>query len=128
MKISLKSPKLSENSGGKKRKYLASPWYYTYILLCSDDSYYTGVTNDLDRRLFEHNNSTDEKSYTYSRRPVEVVYFECYKYVLDAIAREKQIKKWSRAKKEALIRNDLVKLKELAKCKNESASPRLRSV
>jgi len=53
--------------------------------------------------VWEHNNSHDPKAYTFKRRPVKLVFHETYDRVLDAIAREKQIKGWSRRKKEALI-------------------------
>ncbi|MFH0988131.1 MAG: GIY-YIG nuclease family protein, partial [Parcubacteria group bacterium] len=77
--------------------------YYVYIVECADESYYTGITNNHKRRLDEHNSGKDEKSYTFTRRPVKLVHLEEFKYVLDAIAREKQLKGWSRAKKKALI-------------------------
>jgi len=48
--------------------------YFVYILLCSDSSYYTGVTNNLDRRLYEHEASFDPKSYTFKRRPLKLVF------------------------------------------------------
>ncbi|MBI3511599.1 MAG: GIY-YIG nuclease family protein [Bacteroidetes bacterium] len=90
------------------------PIFYTYILLCSDDSYYVGITNKLQRRLAEHENDETENSYTSSRRPVKLVWFEEHKYVDKAIAREKQIKGWSRAKKEALIKRREFDLPQLA--------------
>lgn len=84
--------------------------WYVYILRCADGSYYTGVTNDPDRRVTEHNAATDSKSYTFSRRPVQLVWsYQCYDPT-HAIELEKQIKGWSRKKKEALIEgrwNDL---------------------
>lgn len=89
--------------------------YWVYIVLCRDKSYYTGVTNDLERRIWEHNNDEDEKHYTYSRRPVKLVYAEDYYDIKKAIYREKQIKGWTRKKKEALIKEnwgDLVKLSQ----------------
>lgn len=89
--------------------------YHVYILLCSDNSYYIGVTNNLDRRVAEHNESTEENSYTYSRRPVKLVWHEVYNYIDQAIAREKQLKTWSRAKKEALMDQDIERLEKLAK-------------
>ena len=61
-----------------------------------DWSYYIGITNDLEKRLWEHNIGQDENSYTYSRRPVDLKYFETFTDVIQAIAREKQIKGWSR--------------------------------
>jgi putative endonuclease len=89
--------------------------YYTYILLCSDKSYYTGVTNDVVLRFDEHCNGDDSRSYTYSRRPLKLVYYEEFDYVLDAIDREKQIKGWTRAKKKALIKGNEKLLVKLSK-------------
>jgi len=76
--------------------------YFVYILLCSDSSYYTGVTNNLDRRLYEHEASFDPKSYTFKRRPLKLVFQKIFTEVTQAIAFEKQVKGWSRKKKEAL--------------------------
>ena len=87
--------------------------YWVYILKCSDGSYYTGVTNDLERRVFEHNAGAG-CSYTKSRRPVELVFSEVFGNILDAIAAEKQIKGWRRSKKEALINGDWDKIVELS--------------
>ena len=95
--------------------------FYFYILKCADDSYYTGVTNDIDFRLKQHNEGIDKKSYTFSRRPLELVFANDFKYIDKAIAFEKQIKGWSRKKKEAIIEGDWNKLKELAACKNASS-------
>ncbi len=89
--------------------------FYVYILQCSDASYYTGMTNDLERRLEEHHAGLIASCYTFERRPVVLRYHESYKYVNDAIAREKQIKRWSRRKKEALIAGDIDALSRLAK-------------
>ena len=91
--------------------------YYVYILLCSDGTYYTGMTNSMDRRLREHTQSVDPTCYTFTRRPLELKYFEHFKYVNDAARREKQIKRWSHAKKEALINGDVEALSRLAKGK-----------
>jgi putative endonuclease len=77
--------------------------YYVYILKCSDDSYYTGVTNNLDRRVTEHSEGIYKKSYTFKRRPVQLVFCETFNDINKAIAFEKQIKSWSKKKKEALI-------------------------
>ena len=89
-----------------------------YILKCSDGSYYTGVTNDIDRRFNEHQSGKDPRSYTYRKRPVELVYFEIFWTPKEAIEWEKKIKNWSRAKKEALIMENWDKLQELSVCKN----------
>ncbi len=95
--------------------------YYVYILYCSDDSYYTGITNDVDRRVNEHNEGLDKKAYTYKRRPATVVYREVFNEALQAIAWEKKIKGWSRSKKQALINGEWDILPELAECKNWSS-------
>jgi putative endonuclease len=92
--------------------------YYVYIVECSDRSYYTGVTNNVDGRTWEHNNSEDKSAYTYSRRPVVLKYVEFWQDINGAIIREKQIKKWTRAKKEALINGMENKLPELARGRN----------
>lgn len=89
--------------------------YYVYILKCRDTKYYTGVTNNMERRLLEHETGFDKRCFTYSRRPVTLVFYERYTDIMQAIAREKQIKGWTRAKKEALITSDWEKLKLLAK-------------
>ncbi len=95
-------------------------YYYVYILKCSDNSYYTGITNDVDKRLAQHHVGFDPDSYTYTRRPVELVYCADFLDPKQAINFEKQVKGWSRAKKEALIAGDWNKIKELAKCNNPS--------
>ncbi len=95
--------------------------YYVYIVECADNSYYTGVTNDVERRLIEHNSGTDPKSYTYSRRPVQIKYCEHFQYVYDAIAWEKQLKGWSRKKKEALFNDNWNEIRKLAACKNDTS-------
>lgn len=95
--------------------------YNVYILRCSDKSYYTGITNDLDRRIIEHNNGIDKKSYTFNRRPVELVYKESFQNPNDAIVWEKRIKGWSRKKKEALINGDFEELKRLSNLKSHTS-------
>ena len=92
--------------------------YYVYILICSDKSYYTGITNNIDKRIQEHNNSIDKTSYTYSKRPVKIAYKESFQNPNDAIKWEKRIKGWSRKKKEALINSDFDELKKLSNLKN----------
>lgn len=96
---------------------------YVYILKCSDGSYYTGVTNNVERRFIEHNSGRNEKSYTASRRPVQLVFVRAFNSPMEAIRYEKQLKNWSRAKKEALIEGNFNKLHELASCKNSTAAP-----
>ncbi len=95
--------------------------YYTvYIVECSDGSFYTGFTNNIERRLQEHNEGTDAKAYTYKRRPVKLVFQTEFTEPIMGIEFEKQLKGWSRKKKIALINGDLNKLKELSECKNET--------
>ena len=91
--------------------------FFVYILECVDGSFYTGLTNDLDARLYEHSNGIVENCYTYTRRPVALRYFELYHEINEAIFRENQIKGWSRVKKLALINSDIEELKKLAKLK-----------
>ncbi|RUM08179.1 GIY-YIG nuclease family protein [Rhizobium chutanense] len=86
-----------------------------YILRCSDGSYYTGLTKqEVEARVWEHNSGTYD-GYTAKRRPVELVFTETYDLIIDAIARERQIKGWSRRKKEALIAMDYEALPGLSK-------------
>ncbi len=88
---------------------------YVYILRCSDGGYYVGsARGTIEHRVAEHNDGT-YGGYTAGRRPVELVFSEQFDRIEDAIAAERQIKKWSRKKKEALIQGDFDKLRELAK-------------
>jgi len=75
---------------------------WVYILECSDGSYYTGSTNNMERRLAQHQSGEGAK-YTRNRRPVKLVYCEYFERMDDAFYREKQVQGWSRAKKKALI-------------------------
>ena len=93
---------------------------YVYILECADDSFYIGVTNNVGRRFIEHTSGLHEDSYTSSRRPLKLVFCKQFNSPLKAIRYEKQLKGCTRAKKIALIHNDLKMLHELAKCKNET--------
>jgi putative endonuclease len=100
--------------------------YYVYILECSDLSYYTGVTNDPDRRLLEHQFDEEPTSYTFSRRPVLLKYVSQFQFIHDAIEFEKQIKGWSRAKKEALFHEDWEEIVRLSNLKTTSRDAALR--
>ncbi|MBV7269277.1 GYDIA family GHMP kinase [Winogradskyella luteola] len=92
---------------------------YVYILECSDGTYYTGSTIDIEKRIAQHNDGKGS-NHTKKRLPVELVYFEEFQRIDDAFRREKQIQGWSRAKKEALINNNFESLKSLSECKNDS--------
>ena len=91
---------------------------YVYILRCSDGSYYTRSTRaSLEDRVAQHNAASFD-GYTARRRPVELVFHQEFDHITDAIAAERQVKNWSRAKKEALIRGDFASLRRLAKGKS----------
>ncbi len=90
---------------------------YVYILKCSDETYYTGVTSNLDARMMKHESGFYPDCYTAKRRPLELVFYAEFTDINMAIEKEKQIKKWSRAKKEALINGDFDALPNLAKKK-----------
>jgi len=85
-----------------------------YILKCSDGSYYTGSTKNLELRLQQHQNG-EGSNHTAKRLPIELIYAEEYPRIDWAFEREKQIQGWSRKKKEALIEGRLDELLELAK-------------
>jgi putative endonuclease len=94
------------------------PW--TYIVECSDASYYVGSTFDLERRVWEHNNDPKGAAYTRRRRPVRLVWAVEYDSIAAAFAFEKQVQGWSRRKREALIRGDFTSLPELAQRRTSS--------
>ncbi len=94
---------------------------YVYILKCSDDSFYTGVTNNLERRLKEHKLGINKGSYTFDKRPLKLVYYEICSNAEQAIQLEKRIKGWTRRKKQALIDRNWDKLKEYSICNNTSS-------
>lgn len=89
-------------------------YYYVYIILCSDGSYYVGMSNGVKKRFQEHQDGINPKCYTFKRRPLKLVYWERYDYVEDAILREDQLKGWRREKKEALINGKFDDLKKLS--------------
>lgn len=88
---------------------------HVYMLRCADGSYYVGsARSGLERRLSEHNNGP-YGGYTSKRLPVTLVWSEHFLDITDAIAVERQIKGWSRAKKEALTRGDFDLIRQLSK-------------
>ena len=90
-------------------------FYYVYILECADGSYYTGVTNNIEKRIGEHNSDEFPTCYTSKRQPVKLVFSEEFNDIMQAIELEKQIKGWSRRKKKALIDENWEKLKLYSK-------------
>ena len=98
-------------------------YIYVYILRCADRSYYVGITRgSLETRVSQHNEGTFG-GYTASRRPVALVWQQEFQRLTDAIAAERQIKGWSRAKKEALIKGDY----ELLHLLSQQYATRIRS-
>ncbi|MBP5557801.1 MAG: GIY-YIG nuclease family protein [Bacteroidales bacterium] len=87
---------------------------YMYILLCNNGSYYTGSTNDLERRLEQHF-AGEGANHTKKHPPVELLYYEEFDRIDEAFYREKQVQGWSRRKKEALINGEHGKLPELSR-------------
>lgn len=84
------------------------------MLQCADDSYYVGHTDDIEKRVSEHE-SGELGGYTSTRRPVRVVFTEAFSSREEALAAELQIKGWSRKKKQALTRRDWSEVSRLAR-------------
>tara|TARA_B110001452_G_C14945916_1_gene330859 strand:- start:209 stop:502 length:294 start_codon:yes stop_codon:yes gene_type:complete len=80
--------------------------YWVYMLKCSDGSFYTGQTTDLEYRLAQHHQCHFPDCYTAKRLPVQLVFHASFESRYSALAREQQIKKWSRKKKQALACGD----------------------
>ena len=81
--------------------------YHVYILECADGKYYTGLTTSLELRLAQHRTGHDPRSFTFGRRPVKLVWTGSFPTEQQARECERQLKGWSRAKKQALIRKGL---------------------
>ena len=92
--------------------------YFVYMVRCSDGSFYIDITNDVDRRVAEHNLGMDRRSYTFTRRPVVLAHSSEFHDVYEAIRWEKQLKGCSRAKKNALAANDWAAIQRLARSKS----------
>ncbi|QOJ19296.1 MAG: GIY-YIG nuclease family protein [Gammaproteobacteria bacterium] len=91
--------------------------FWVYLLRCSDGSYYTGHTDDLERRMAQYQ-AGECKGYIAARMPVELVWSQETATREEALSAEQQIKGWSRKKKEALIRGDWAEISRLAKSKS----------
>jgi putative endonuclease len=99
---------------------------YLYVLRCADGSYYVGTTAaGLERRMAEHNAGALD-GYTALRRPVELVFHRRFERLDDAAAAERQVKRWRREKKEALIRGDFAALPSLARRGGTAVRPSRR--
>ena len=92
--------------------------FWTYILQCADRSYYTGHTDDLEKRIAQHQSGAI-RGYTYDRRPVELMWADSFQTREDALACEIRVKNWSRAKKEALIARDWDRLRHFSRAPSE---------
>ncbi len=87
--------------------------FWVYILLCADNSYYTGHTDNLEERIAKHQTG-EITGYTSSRRPVKLLFTQEFSTREEALARERQVKGWRRSKKEAMIRGDWDEVSRLA--------------
>lgn len=88
--------------------------FWVYMLRCADGSYYTGHTDDLDRRIAQHH-AGELPGYTRDRRPLRLCWSERFASREEALAAERRVKGWSRAKKEALTRGDWQAIKRLSR-------------
>ncbi|MGE0665567.1 MAG: GIY-YIG nuclease family protein [Sphingomonadales bacterium] len=96
--------------------------FWVYILKCSDGTYYTGHTDDIDKRLGEHIYGRFPDAYTYRRRPVVLIFSQEFPTRLEALETEARIKGWSRKKKEALMASDWEELSRLSHRKKARSS------
>lgn len=102
--------------------------FWVYMLRCADGSYYTGHTDSLEGRVGQHLTGAIPSCYTFSRRPVELVFSQEFATREEALASEQQIKGWSRKKKEAMIRGDWIEVSRLARSSfDRSTGSRLRT-
>jgi predicted GIY-YIG superfamily endonuclease len=88
--------------------------FYVYILRCADGSYYVGSAQNVAARVKAHNDGHGA-AFTFKHRPVRVVYSEAFDSKVQAVTRERQLKRWSRPKKVALVAGNLSRLKDLSK-------------
>jgi len=98
--------------------------FWAYILRCSDGSYYTGHTDNLEARLAQHNVGVGS-DWTKRRLPVQLVWCQDFSTRIESLEAERRIKPWSRAKKEALIEQDWARLSHFARPPHERPSTSL---
>lgn len=82
--------------------------YFAYILICSDGTFYIGSTNNLEKRLYSHNNLKSGAHYTKIRRPVQLAYREQFETFSEAKKREAQMKKWTRQEKQEIVQKGTI--------------------
>ena len=98
--------------------------FWVYILRCADGSYYTGHTDNLEKRIGQHTTGAIASCYTFKRRPLELMFSQDFPTREETLASEQQIKGWSRKKKEAMMRGDWAEVSRLAKSAHpESSTP-----
>ncbi|MEO1146411.1 MAG: GIY-YIG nuclease family protein [Cyanobacteria bacterium J06638_22] len=97
--------------------------FWVYILRCADNSYYTGHTDNLEKRMAEHRTGVMPTCYTHKRRSVELIFSQEFATREESLASERQIKGWSRKKKEAMIRGDWAEVSQLAKTHTVRTEP-----
>ena len=112
MATAVTSGSLESVSSSRACRHVNCAVAYVYILRCSDGSLYIGSTADLDMRVARHNRG-DGCAFTARRTPVTLLYSESHATRTQAMSRERRLKRWTRAKKEALIAGDLAALKKL---------------
>jgi predicted GIY-YIG superfamily endonuclease len=95
--------------------------FWLYIPCCADASYYVGHTDDLPRRIAQHQSGTWQQCYTFKRRPLELVFSQDFSSREEALVAERRIKGWSRKKKQAMLRGDWQEVSRLAR---SSGTPR----
>jgi predicted GIY-YIG superfamily endonuclease len=88
--------------------------HYVYILRCADNTFYVGSARDLDARVKAHNDGRGA-AHTFKHRPVRLVYSEAFGSETAAVTRERQLKRWSHGKKQALVEGSIERLKHLSK-------------
>jgi putative endonuclease len=96
--------------------------FYVYILKCKNGQYYVGHTDNIDQRMAEHHQGLIETCYTYKRRPLELIFFQVFGMRDEAFHAERQIKGWSRKKKEALMEENWEEIKRLNALQKNSKS------
>lgn len=92
--------------------------FWVYLLKCSDDSFYVGHTDNIELRIAQHNAGAFPGCYTFNRRPLHMVFTQDFPTREEALAMERRVKGWSRAKKNALIKGDWAEISRLARPKS----------
>jgi putative endonuclease len=101
---------------------MAKHRFHVYILECTDGKYYTGVTSSLEIRLAQHRMGHDPSSFTFSRRPVALVWTESFSTEQQARECERQLKGWSKAKKRALIEGGLFAVHAVVRARSKKVA------